>query len=123
MKFQLDSSHENYIVMEVSGLIEKTELICAMSELLNHPEYPSKHTFWDLSQAGMGLSIGDLREIIGVLALYKPEKKNFADKSAILVPGQMNRAMGELFVTMAKALPFRYKVFNSREQAASYLVS
>jgi hypothetical protein len=82
-----------------------------------------KHTFWDLDEANMGLSIGDLKEIIGVLRLYKPARKDFADKAALLVPGKFNSAMAEMFVAMAKLLPIKYRVFNDPKQAESYLCS
>ncbi|WP_022666785.1 hypothetical protein [Desulfospira joergensenii] len=123
MDFTLDPSHEKYIKITISGLIVKSQLITVMSEILHHPQFLEKHTYWDLTQGSMGLSIGDLKEIIGVLRLYKPEKKNFADRSSLLVPGKMNKAIAEMFVTMAKVLPFKYRVFNDPEKAEAYLIS
>ena len=120
MKFTLDPSHEKYIKLTITGVITKSGLIPIMSEVLQHPQYPDKHMYWDLTQAGMGLSIGDLKEIIGVMRLYKPEK-NFADRSAILVSGKMNKAMGELFVTMTKLLPVKYRIFTDPAEAEGYI--
>ncbi|MBA3011970.1 MAG: hypothetical protein KKF12_05400 [Proteobacteria bacterium] len=123
MEFELDSSHEKYIKITITGLIVKPELISVMAQLLQHPEYLDKHTLWDLREANMGLSIGDLKEIIGVLRLYKPQKKDFANKTALFVPGKFNSAMAEMFVAMSKLLPIKYRVFNDLKQAESYLCS
>jgi len=123
MDFELDASHEKYIKITISGLIVKLELISVMAEILQHSEYMDKHTFWDLREASMGLSIGDLKEIVGVLRLYKPERKDFADKAALLVPGKMHSAMAEMFVTMSKLLPIKYRVFNDWNKAEAYLCS
>ena len=123
MEFTLDPSRETYIKITISGLITKSRLIPVMAEILQHPQYPDKHMYWDLTQASMGLSIGDLKEIIGVLRLYKPGKKNFADRSSILVSGKMNKAMGELFVTMTKVLPVKYRIFTAPDEAENYLIS
>ncbi|MDX2441034.1 MAG: hypothetical protein QNK40_10850 [Desulfobacterales bacterium] len=123
MDFELDASHEKYIEITISGLIVKPELISVMAEILQHSEYMDKHTFWDLREASMGLFIGDLKEIVGVLHLYKPERKDFANKAALLVPGKFNSAVAEIFVAMSKLLPIKYRVFNDWEQAEAYLYS
>jgi hypothetical protein len=123
MDFELDSSHDNYIAMTVSGGVDKAGLISAISQLVQHPEYLDKHSFWDFTKADMGLTMGDLSEIIGVLRLYKPAQSDFADKSALLIPGKMNQAMVNVFVTLAKVLPFKYKVFNDSNKAKSFLSS
>lgn len=121
MNFELDTAHAGYFSVTISGLIVKTELIPLMAEILQHPEYESKHTFFDLREADMGLSIGDLKEIIGILRLYRPRKKNFADKSALLVSGKLHSAIADMFVTMTGLLPVKYRVFRKREQALAYL--
>ncbi len=121
MKFTLDATHDKYIKIVVSGLVVKPELISVISQLMQHPDYLDKHSFWDFTESNMGLSIGDLQEIVGVLRLYKPKQKNFADKSALLVSGQMNSAMVNVFATMAKVLPFKYKVFKDKDSALSFL--
>jgi len=123
MEYELDASHNKYIKVTVSGIIEKVSLIAAISELMQHSEYLSKHTLWDLSNSTVGLTIGDLKEIAGVLRLFKPKEKNFANKSAIVVPGQMHKAMVDLFITMANRLPFKYKAFNDNEEAIAFLKS
>ncbi len=123
MDFQLDASHEKYIKITISGLVVKPELISVMAKILQHPEYLDKHTFWDLTEASMGLSVADFKEIIGVMRLYKPERKDFADKAALLVPGKFNSAMAEMFVTMSKLLPIKYRVFNDWDEAEAYLCS
>ncbi len=123
MNFELDSSHDKYIIVTVSGIVDKASLISAISQLMQHPEYVNKHSFWDLTQTSMGLSIGDLSELVGVLRLYKPEQKEFANKSALLISGEMNQAMVNVFVTMAKVLPFRYRIFSDSDKAKSFLCS
>ncbi len=123
MEYALDASHEKYIAMIVTGVVEKESLIIAMSELLQHPEFLTKHSLWDLSNAELGLTIGDLKEITGILKLYKPKEEVFASRSAIVVPGQMHKAMVNLFITMTKRLPFKYNAFNDRYEAETFLCS
>ena len=123
MNYDLDASHEKYIKISISGIVDKSSLVAAISELMQHSDYIQKHSFWDFYEATMGLTIGDLKEIAGVLKLYKPKEKEFANKSAIIVPGEMHKAMVDLFITMTKLLPFEYKVFNDLERAEAFLCS
>ncbi len=123
MDFTLDASHEKYIRIIISGMVVKSEIISAISQLLQHPEYLDKHSYWDFRKATMGLSINDLSEIVGILRLYKPKQKQFANKSALLVSGEMNSAMVNVFATMTKMLPFNYKVFSNKDHALSFLSS
>ncbi len=123
MDFTFDATHEKYIKITISGLVMKSEIIPTISQLLQHPEYLDKHSFWDFREATMGLSIGDLSEIIGILCLYKPKQKQFANRAALLVSGQMNRAMVNMFATMTKMLPFNYKIFKDKDHALSFLCS
>ena len=122
-EIDLDWSHKNYLKITISGLLVKSELMAVMAEILQHPDYVKKHTFWDLRQTGMGLSMGDLKEIVGVLKLYKPRNPNFADRAALLVPGRMNSAIAEVFVAMTKLLPIKYRVFRDQDEAKAYLLS
>ncbi len=123
MEFTLDAENDQYIKIVVSGLVVKPEIISVISQLLQHPEYLIKHSYWDFREATMGLSIDDLSEIVGILRLYKPKQRKFANKSALLVSGQMNNAMVNVFATMTKMLPFNYKVFKDNENAISFLCS
>ncbi len=123
MEHDLNASPKQYIEITVSGRVYKEGLISAISELMNHPDYTQKHTLWNFYEFSVGLSIGDLKEITGVLSLYKPEDKNFANKSAIVVPGEMHKAMVDLFIAMSKFLPFKYKVFKDKEKAKDFLQS
>ncbi len=123
MDFKFDATHEKYIKIIVSGMVVKTEIISAISQLLQHPEYLDKHSYWDFREATMGLSVGDLSEIVGILRLYKPKQRKFANKSALLVSGQMNSAMVNVFATMTKMLPFNYRVFKDKNHALSFLCS
>ncbi|MFO7883247.1 MAG: hypothetical protein R6U68_00355 [Desulfobacteraceae bacterium] len=70
METELDLSHPEYIKVMISGLIVKPELISLMGEILQHPQYQEKHTLWDFRQASLGLSIGDLKELVGIMKLY-----------------------------------------------------
>ncbi len=123
METELDLSHPEYIKVMISGLIVKPELISLMGEILQHPQYQEKHTLWDFRQASLGLSIGDLKELVGIMKLYKPENKKFADRSALLVPGKFNSAIAEMFVSMTRLLPVKYHVFNDYDSAEAYLLS
>ncbi len=123
MEYTLDNSHSVYIQMNVSGVVDKSGLLSAMSELVMHPDFTDKHSLWDFTQATMGLSISDFGEIAGVLGLYKSQKKNFANKSALLIPNLMELSMAKMFVSISKLLPFKYKVFKTREKALVFLVN
>lgn len=123
MTYKLDASHEKYIKITVSNVLEKATLVAAISQLMQHSDYLNKHSFWDFSEATMGLTMGDLSSITGILSQYKPKEKKFANKSAIVVPGQMHKAMGDLFITMANHLPFKYQVFNDKKKATAFLCS
>ena len=120
---RLDASHNKYIKMTVPGSVTKAVLGDAISDLMTHEEYVHKHVLWDFSESSMGLNISDLREIIGILRLYQPKGKNFAAKSAIVVPGVMHKAMVDMFITMSKMLPFKYAAFRDMESAIRFLVS
>lgn len=122
MEYHLDTSHDRYIKVTVSGVITKSMLITAISELMGHPDYIHKHSLWNLSESSVGLTISDLKEIVGVLSLYKPEDNNFANKSAIVVPGEMHKAIVDLFIKMSKWLPFKYKAFYNVEEAEAFLL-
>ena len=121
MNHQIDASHEDYIKVAVDGRITKDIMIAAISELMHHPDYISKHSLWDLSGGSLGLSIGDLKEIVGILKLYKPKEKSFANKSAIVVPGAMHKAVVNIFISMSKTLPFKYTVFEHINDAQAFL--
>ncbi len=117
----IDSFREDYIKITVEGLITKEIMITAISELMHHSDYITKHSLWDLSGGSLGLSIGDLKEIVGILNLYKPETKSFANKSAIVVPGEMHKAVVNIFISMSKMLPFKYMVFERINDAKTFL--
>ncbi len=123
MEHSLDDSHTLYILITISGVVDKKGVITAMSELFTHPDFQSKHTMWDFTRASMGLSIGDLREIIGILKLFKPPRKNFANRVALVVPMRMEMNMAKIFLSISKLLPFDYKVFENREQTLPFLTS
>lgn len=121
MEYRLDDSHPVYIRMTVTGLVDKPYLIAAMSHLVQHPDYPARHSLWDFTGAAMGISIGDLNEIAGVLRLYKPRQENFADKSALVVPDRLHQSMVDLFISMTRFLPFRYRAFKDIDAAVRFL--
>lgn len=121
MNYTLDNSHPAYIQINTQGLVEIKSFMPALSELLSHPEYPSKHTIWNFSQSQIGLSIGDMKEIAGVLRLYKPTEKNFANKSALVVPDNMARAMAGFYISISRLLPFDYRIFKGLEDARAFV--
>ncbi len=123
MDHSLDDSHPDYILIQVSGIVDKKGIVAAMSEVFTHPDYHCKHSLWDFNRAVMGLSIGDLREISGVLKLFKPPKKNFANRVALVVPMVMEMNMAKVFLSISKFLPFDYRVFETKKQALPFLTS
>lgn len=122
MSIRLDDSHSEYIKMTISGVIDKTTLIQAISELMGHSEYLDKHSYWDFTKGKMGVSMGELKEIIELLLLYKPQRKEFANKSALVVDSKMNQAMGDFFLTFTRLLPFEYQFFDSHQEAERFLL-
>ncbi len=123
MGYTLDASHNDYLKITINGIIDKRTTVSAMSELMQHPEYTVKHSYWDCTNASLGLTIGDIKEIVGILRLYKPNVKGFANKSVFVVPGEFNKAMVDLFISMTKLLPWHYRVFKEHESAVKYLTS
>jgi hypothetical protein len=123
MGYTIDRSHPAYIKVTVTGVVDKETLLTAAKEILQHPEYIIKHTMWHFTEATPGLDIADLKEIVGIISLYKPEVKDFANKSALVLPGRLFRAMGDIFVTMAKLVPVKYMAFNDVEAAEDFLCS
>ena len=121
MGHTLNADNSTYIRMTVQGLLDKAAAMAAMDELLAHPEYPVKHTLWDLRAARMGLSIQDLREIAGILKLYTPPSKDFANKAAFVINNRMELAMANIFISLSAFLPFKYKAFPKIEPAETYL--
>lgn len=123
MIHQLNDSHSSYIHIVVTGVVEKKSLLDAMSEVFQHPDYHFKNSLWDFSNAtGLGLSMGDMKEIVGILKLFKTKDKTFANKVALLIPDHLHQAMAALFISLSKLLPFEYKVFQTRDAAIHFLV-
>jgi len=117
------SDFKKYIEVTVSGIIEKAAIIAAISELMQHSEYLHKHSLWELSNATTRVTIGDLKEIANAISINKPKEKKFKNKSAIIVPGHMHKAMIELFIKMANRLPFKYFAFTDNKKAVDFLYS
>ena len=123
MIHQLNTSHASYIHIIVTGVVEQASLLDAMSEVFQHPDYHFKHSLWDFSNAtGLGLNMGDMKELVGILKLVKTKDKTFANKVALLIPDHLHQAMATLFISLAKLLPFEYKVFQTRDAAILFLV-
>jgi len=123
MNHTLDDSHPAFIEIIVTGLVEKSSLIAAMSDLLNHPDYTQKHTLWDFRKASMGLSMEDLEEIAGVLKLFKPSNKDFSGRSALLVPSMMELSMAKVYISISRVLPFEYNAFKDKKEALAFLTT
>ncbi len=121
MAFSLDNKEDAYISVTVTGMLDKPTTIAAISELLQHPDYMKKHSLWDFTDATMGLTIGDLGEIIGVLRLFKTKDLSFVKKSAFVITGHMKIAMANVYISMTRFLPFEYRVFQNLEEAKNFL--
>lgn len=122
MEFKIEDRHEKYLKLIVCGVFNKNGLIHAISETMNHPDYAHKHSYWDFTQATMSMSIYDLKEIVGIFRLYKPDTENFANRVAILISGELNNAILKIFIPMTKLLPFRFQVFTKEEDVMNFLL-
>ncbi len=123
MDYKLDDSHQQYIIIEVTGTLEKVTLLKTMGQLINHPDYSRKHSLWDLRQASQGnLDILDIKEIVGFLRLYRPKDESFANKGAFLVSSDVNKALINIYITLSRLLPFKYQVFTQESEAVGFLI-
>ncbi len=121
MPYSIKNHHQNYLEIVVKGLFDKKSALAAMNELLNHPEYYDKNSLWNFSSAQVGLSLMDLKEIAGVMKLFIPKQKQFADKVALFVSGRVHLGIANIFVTLSTLLPFKYKAFSDIKKAKAYL--
>jgi hypothetical protein len=69
----------------------------------------------------VGISFEDIKQITRAMKHFKPERKTFANKSALLVSGKMTLAMANIFVALAVLLPFEYRAFSDPHKAEAYL--
>lgn len=120
MGFALEQ-HDHYLEIVFDGILVKQTILESLNQLLNHPEYYEKHSLWNMSASRLGFSIGDAKEIIGVMHLFKPKQKHFANKSVLLVSGPMGLSMVRMFTEMAQDLPFEFSVFSDHSQARAHL--
>lgn len=123
MEYQLGNSHPAYIKINVKGYLTKTEMLTAILEVMQHPDYHHKHSFCDCTDAMMGMSIFDLMEIVEIFKSYRPQGENFANKIAVLISGHMNMAIMEIFTPMTKSLPFHFKAFAIQDDLEKFLCS
>ena len=119
--FTINDSHKDYLEIVITGLLHKTLILNASRSVLNHPDYYTKNTLWDFTRARMGLNIQELKEIIGILGLFRPQKSEFANRGAFLVKGRMNASIANMFVGMTALLPFKYRVFSDIQNAKAYV--
>ena len=122
LEYFISNEHNRYLRITVTGILSKNSMIKAIRDTMTHPEYNCKHSFWDCSDASMGMSLIDLKEIVGIFRLYKPEKSTFANRVAILLTGNMNEAMVSLLIPMTRVLPFKFKLFTNHEKAEKFLI-
>lgn len=121
MEYAINDTPDNFFRITVSGKVTKDELMPAMSEIITHPDYARKHTLWDYSSANLGLNMDDIHELSGILKLLKPGTEDFADRSVIVVKGEMVRQQVEMFVSMAGSGPLTFRVFTDLSAAEAYL--
>tara|TARA_B100000614_G_scaffold240530_1_gene240975 strand:- start:1775 stop:2134 length:360 start_codon:yes stop_codon:yes gene_type:complete len=117
----MDDSHDRYIRITVAGSLEATSMSEAISRLMRHPDYDIKHSYWDCRKAVMGMTLSDLTEIVRVFNMYKPETEVFANRSAILVAGEVNRSMVKMFISAVKMFKFNFRVFTVPGEAEAFL--
>ena len=113
--------HDEYLEVVFDGLLEKKTVLSSLNQLLNHPEYYSKHSLWNMTGSRLGFSISDFKEIIGVMRLFSPKEKEFSNRSVLLVSGHMNQSMAGLFIDMAGALPFEFSIAAEEREARALL--
>ncbi len=122
MDYRIDDSHQHYIKVAVTGTLEKDTLLKAIRSLITHPDYGQKNSLWDLTKASQGsIGIWDIKEIVGFLRLYRPKEKSFANKGAFLVSNDIHKALINIYVTLSKLLPFKYKVCTDSADAKAFL--
>jgi hypothetical protein len=115
--------HDHYLEVVFNGLLVKQTVLSSLNRLLNHPEYYEKHSLLNFSDIRVGVSMNDIKEILGVMRLFSPKKADFANRSAWLVAGQVNRSLAEMIIEMAKTLPFDFKVFSDSSRARGHLMN
>lgn len=121
MGYRLEPDHNSYLHIILEGRLDKATALAAMNDLMIHPEYPVKNTLWDFDKVQMGLNLQDIGEIVGILRLYKPVNKKFANRVAFLVKNQMELAMANVFIAGTALLPFKYKAFTDLNKARRFL--
>ncbi len=117
----IDTSIDSFFKIVVTGIVNKADLNPVLSEIITHPDYAKKNTLWDYSSAHLDLNIEDITELSGILRLIKPKTENFANKSVIVVPGEMDKAKVDFFISTTKLGPLKFKVFQDTKSAESYL--
>ncbi len=115
--------HDHYLEVVFDGVLAKHTVLSSLNQLLNHPEYYEKHSLWNMSESKSGVSMNDFKEIVGVMRLFSPKQIDFANKSALLVSGQVNTSLAEMFTEMARTLPFDFKVFSDSSSARAHLMN
>ncbi len=120
MGFALEP-HDHYLEVVFDGVLVKHTVLSSINQLLNHPEYYEKHSLWNMTDSRVGFSMTDIKEIIGVMRLFSPKKADFANRSALLVAGQVNVSLAEIVIEMARSLPFDFKVFSDPSRAKKHL--
>ncbi len=123
MEYGFDASHEKYIEATASGVIRPTDLIAAVSELMQHPDYSHKHSLWVFSNFSLGIDTDGLKEVVNAFRSYKPKTTEFANKSALVVSAPTYKAIIDIFVTIASGLPFEYRSFTDKKKAIAFLCS
>lgn len=107
----------------MNGYLTKYEMLTAILEVMRHPDYHHKHSFWDCTDAMMRMSLFDLKEIVDTFKSYQPQGENFANKIAVLISGNMNKAIMDIFIPMTKVLPFHFKAFTIQDELEKFLCS
>ena len=121
MTHSIDNQHTAYQLVTLTGTLTKESIMCAVNDLMKHPDYYTKHSLWDFTAASSGFSIEDLYDFVSMMRLFIPQESNFANKSALVVSGQLNRSLADMYVEISGALPFEYKVYADINAAQNFL--
>lgn len=111
---------DDYIEVRLEGAFNKEVAMMASSMLMELEEYKSMHTLWDFTGAYMDLAVAEYKEMIDYFSEIMP-KNQVKNRTGLLVSSDFEESMSNLFVNRASGLPVSYRIFQSREEAETWV--
>lgn len=96
------------------------ELTAAITELQQHPDYPSKNDLWRLGGKVFQVQFTDLDRITDYIAQGYPGHATRTKTAIVTAPG-MNAGIAELWAATTGRLPYKVEVFTDEERALHWL--